>query len=917
MIGETLSHYRITGKLGEGGMGEVYLAEDTELDRQVAIKVLPGELSEDPERLERFKREAKAVAALNHPNIVTIYSIEESKGRRFLTMELVEGESLDRALPPGGLPLAKVFDIAVPLADALSSAHEKGIVHRDLKPANVMITPDARVKVLDFGLAKLAAEAGQMPADADATQMAPSSANLTREGVVMGTAPYMSPEQLQGKTVDHRSDIFSLGVVLYEMVSGARPFRGENSAALVSSIMRDTPAPVFELRADLPRHLGRIIQHCLEKDPRERFQTSLDVRNELKSLQREVESGTVTSVSGSTAMPVAASPIGVPTTPPVPSTTPASGAPSVPVSAVPPPPVGDQQSTVPQTAPSPIAPPVPMPPDASIPSSGDFQAPAAATPSSSVPVVDPSAVISTPVTPPSGPIQAASSSSKARMIGIGALIVVVALAAGWWLGRGGDDNTTSTPSETVAATPTGQAELAALDAETPSVAVLPFADRSADGDQEYFTDGLTEELINALAKAGDLRVAGRRSSFQFKNSDDDLETIGAKLNVTTVLEGSVRKAGDQMRITVQLVNVGDGFQLWSETYDRSFDDIFEVQDEIASSVATALKVTLTSGESVEEKSTSTDAYNLLLQAKFLLERSSREDNDEAIVLLNQALEIDPNYASAWAELGLGYFRRAFTADSEDVRDKAVDSGRRSLERALELNPDLPEALSRMGWVLGTQELDFVAADAFTQRALEVAPNNPIVLGNAASMASVFGRLDEAIAIQKRVLEIDPLDLTIYGNGANTFLEAGMYEESIDYLTKLQSLSPQYPFVHRGFAAVYLAQGRLEEALVEAESEPDKGSSLATLSMIHHSMGNRQMSDKSLAEYKSEFGDDNPYAVAGIHSHRGESDQAFALLERAYIVRDPQLSQIKTDVSLRSLHSDPRWDLFLAKMGLAD
>jgi TolB-like protein len=495
---------------------------------------------------------------------------------------------------------------------------------------------------------------------------------------------------------------------------------------------------------------------------------------------------------------------------------------------------------------------------------------------------------------------------------------VVALAAGWLLGRGGEEGETQTSEETpLAETSTNDVETSAVVGETPSVAVLPFADRSAEGDQEYFTDGLTEELINALAKAGDLRVAGRRSSFQFKNSDDDLKTIGERLNVTTVLEGSVRKAGDQMRITAQLVSVDDGFQLWSETYDRSFDDIFEVQDEIASSVASALEVNLTSGESVEEKSTSTDAYNLLLQAKFLLERSNRDDNDEAINILNQSLEIDPNYAAAWAELGLGYFRKAFTADSDEVRDKAVDNGRRSLERALEIEPDLPEALSRMGWVLGTQELDFVAADAFTGRAQEVAPNNPIVLGNAASMASVFGRLDEAIAVQKRVLEIDPLDLTVYGNGANTFLEAGMYEESIDYLTKLQSLSPQYPFIHRGFAAVYLAQERLEEALAEAEAEPDDSSRLAMLSMIHHSMGNRQMSDKSLAEYKSQFGDDNPYAVAAIQAHRGESDQAFALLERAYIVRDSQLSQVKTDVPLRSLHSDPRWEPFLAKMGLAD
>ncbi len=877
MIGTTLSHYRITAKLGEGGMGEVYLAEDTELDRRVAIKVLPSEVSEDEERLERFKREAKAVAALNHPNIVTIYSIEESGGRRFLIMELVEGEGLDRVLPPHGLPLAKVFDIAIPLADALAAAHEKGIVHRDLKPANVMITPDGRIKVLDFGLAKLAAETGQMPADADATQMAPSSATLTREGVVMGTAPYMSPEQLQGQAVDQRSDIFSLGVLLYEMVSGARPFRGENSAALVSSIMRDTPAPVFEQRADLPRHLGRIIQGCLEKDPRERFQTSLDVRNQLKSLQKEVESGSYTSMSGSAVMPAAAPPTTAPTTPP---------------------PSSASQAPAPSPATGTQAPP----------------------PSVAPPISDPSAALPPTAAPASSvPMQPAASAGKGKMIGIVSAIVVVALAAGWWLGRGGEEESVATPESqqaTGSETSTSVAPEAAVTATT-SVAVLPFADRSPEGDQEYLTDGLTEELINALAHSGDLRVAGRRSSFQFKNSDDDLKTIGDKLNVTTVLEGSVRKAGDQLRISAELVQVDDGFSLWSETYDRSFDDIFEVQDEIASAVAAALEVSPATDKSVESQSASTDAYNLLLQAKFLLERSNREDNDEAIRLLEESLAIDSNYAPAWAELGLAHFRRAFVASEEAVREASVRRGRQSLEKALEIDSNLPEALSRMGWVLGSQELDFIAADAFTKRALEVAPNNPIVLGNASSMASIFGRLDEAIELRRKVLEIDPLDLTVYGNGAGVLASAGRYDEALDHLTKLQSLSPSYPYLHNSFGNVYLAQGRLDEALIEAEKEPDEYSRLVLVSKVHYELGNRQLADQSFEQFRSEFGDENPYDVASIHAFRGEIEEAFALLERAYVVRDSALSGIKTDLYLQSLHSDPRWQPFLAKMGLAD
>ncbi len=283
MVGRTLSHYRIVEPLGRGGMGEVYLAEDLELGRHVALKLLPPHVADDPERLARFRREARAVAALNHPNIVTIHSVEEAEGVRFLTMERVEGRSLQEIVPKGGLPLERFLRLAVQLADALSAAHQKGIVHRDLKPANVMVTEEGRLKVLDFGLAKL----GGGPAEAGETLAA--TAELTQDGRILGTYPYMSPEQIQGKPVDHRTDIFSLGILLYEMATGERPFRGETSPDLISSILRDTPRPANELRPELPRQAARILRHCLEKDPELRFQTALDLRNELSDLEREIE----------------------------------------------------------------------------------------------------------------------------------------------------------------------------------------------------------------------------------------------------------------------------------------------------------------------------------------------------------------------------------------------------------------------------------------------------------------------------------------------------------------------------------------------------------------------------------------------------------------------------------------------------
>ena len=292
MIGTTVSHYRITGKLGSGGMGEVYEAEDTELGRRVALKVLPEHLASDPDRLERFRREARAVASLNHPNIVTLHSVEESDGRHFLTMELVDGKSLDALIPEAGFDLERLFELAIPIADALSAAHEKGVVHRDLKPANVMVGEDGRLRIVDFGLAKLWEESLE---DTD-TKLA--TEGLTKEGVAMGTAPYMSPEQLQGKEIDHRSDLFSLGILLYEMTTGKRPFKGQSSIELASAILKDNPDSVTDVREGVPRHLGRIIKHCLEKDPDLRFQSAKDVRNELAGLKGEVESGEVPLSTG-------------------------------------------------------------------------------------------------------------------------------------------------------------------------------------------------------------------------------------------------------------------------------------------------------------------------------------------------------------------------------------------------------------------------------------------------------------------------------------------------------------------------------------------------------------------------------------------------------------------------------------------
>ncbi len=374
--------YEILGAIGTGGMGEVYRARDTKLGRDVALKILPQEVAADPDRLARFRPEARTLAALNHPHIVTVFSIEEHDDVPFMTMELIEGCTLDQGIPEGGLSLARFFDIAIALADALSAAHRKHIIHRDLKPANVMLTDDGNVKVLDFGLAQ-AVDADVVRPGEDVTYL-----GLTQAGTIVGTMPYMSPEQIEAKPLDHRTDIFSLGIMLYELATGARPFRGDSSPGLMSSILKDRPEPVGERRPDIPGDVCRLIDRCLEKHPRDRIQTANDILVELKAQRRAWESG-----------------------------------------------------------------------------------------------------------------------------------------AGW----------AARPTERVA-----------------SIAVLAFTDMSAAKDQDWFCDGIAEEILNALTPLKGLRVAARTSAFSFKGKSDDLRTIGEKLNVTTVLEGSVRRAGDRVRITAQL-----------------------------------------------------------------------------------------------------------------------------------------------------------------------------------------------------------------------------------------------------------------------------------------------------------------------------------------------------------------------------
>jgi serine/threonine protein kinase/tetratricopeptide (TPR) repeat protein len=765
--GSRLGPYEIIASLGKGGMGEVYRAKDARLGRDVAIKVLPADVAADPDRLARFEREAKSVASLNHPNIVVLHSIEEAEGVRFLTMELVEGEPLDRLVTAGGMPLVRLLDLAIPLADALSAAHQKGVVHRDLKPANVMLSKDGRIKVLDFGLAKLTSDEFAP----GATQAPTMESPISSVGQVVGTVPYMSPEQLRGDPTDARTDLFALGVVLYELATGKRPFGGASAVEISSAILRDPPPPPRSVRADLPPDLDRIIGRCLAKDPERRVQTAKDVRNELELVRRIVGPG---------------------------------GAP----------PVRRERRETPKPK-----------------------------------------------------------------------------------------------------------------SDAPSIAVLPFANRSAGAEDEYFSDGLADELISVLVKIRGLRVAARTSSGTFKGKQVTIAEVGQALGVATVLEGSVRKAGNRVRISVQLVKVEDGYPLWSETYDRTLEDIFAVQDDIAQSVVKELRTTLL-GEAADSDASgdakadvaaaavgrgeNPEAHRLYLQGTYFLDRLTEGDTAKGIGYLKEAVALDPAHALAWVEIARGLSTQA--AYGWLTVHEGYARAREAVQHALALAPNLPEAHLRRSQIQSFYEWDWKAARESCKRALELAPGSVSAYSVAGTLEHYLGHFDEAERLLRRAVEQDPLSSRGYSALGYLYRSQDRFAEAEQAYRKSLELSPNRITAHHLLAWIYAEQGRKDEALREAELEPTEWGRLTALAHVHHCFGNKAESDAALARLIADHAADSAFQIAAIHGVRGETDAAFEWLERAYAQHDSGLSLAYIEPSFRSLHGDPRWQALVDKVG---
>jgi serine/threonine-protein kinase len=752
--GETLGRYRVVARLGGGGMGDVYRARDTILQREVALKVLAGDGNERRDRKQRFVLEAQAASALNHPHIVVIYDIGRERNLDYIAMELVKGSALDSLLTGGGLPLRDVLRFGEQIASAMEAAHVAGIVHRDLKPANIMITEEGGAKVLDFGLAKLTQNTSTDVALTSSAVAAP-----TLEGTVMGTVAYMSPEQAEGRPADARSDIFSFGAVLYEMISGQRAFRGGSAMSVMAAILRDQPVPLRGIVRDMSSGLEAVVTRCLEKAPVRRYQSMAEISMALAQVRDNI-SGSVMHARAAVAHPCAA-----------------------------------------------------------------------------------------------------------------------------------------------------------------SIAVLPFANLSADKENEYFSDGLAEEILNALTKVPGLRVTARTSAFAFRGKEQDVRTIANILNVETVLEGSVRRFGNRVRITVQLIKAGDGYHLWSERYDRDLTDIFAIQDEISSAIVTSLCEHLGYCMETPAKTRHTpplEAYNALLLGRYHRFRFTPDSYAQAKRAFEHGAEIDEDYGDIYANLALFHIAE-WALDITEPR-AAIEKARRSASKALELDPSMGLAHAVLGSIEAATDYDWSAAGARFTNALELDPNSPdIHVQYGYWFLRPQGRFRDAREQYRIALESDPLSPFARYTISEAYFFEGKFEEAIEACGKVLELDPNYwpPLTMKATALAF--SGRAEESresIAKALALAPGDLNIRAIAAVLAAVGGDEASARELAaELESRDGWRRmPGMLAMVYGALGDVDRAFLEAGRMIDLRLARALWIISPAH-RALQHHPRYPELLRRMGL--
>lgn len=740
--GTVVTHYRIVSKVGAGGMGEVYLADDSRLGRRVALKFLPKNLCADADMRKRFVREAQAAASLDHPNIVPVHEVGEYQGDPFFSMVHVEGRPLREIIHGESPKMDWVRDIGIQICEGLKAAHNKGIVHRDIKPSNILIDTNNRARIVDFGLASIA-----------------TMDNLTKAGSTIGTLGYMSPEQVRGDKTDFRSDLFSLGVVFYEMVTGRGPFSAENQATVLNSILNDQPKPPHEYRPDIPPMLQNIILKLLDKSPAHRYQSAGEVAEDLKNV----------SVHSS--------------------------------------------------------------------------------------------------------------------------------------------------SSIMAATP-----------ERPSIAVLPFANLSTDPEQEYFCDGIAEEVINALTNIAGLRVVARTSAFAFKGQNKDIRQIGRDLNVSTILEGSLRKSGDRIRVTGQLINVADGFHIWSERYDRKLDDVFAIQDDISLAIVNQLKIKLLSGEeqAIRKRiTTNLEAHNLYLKGRYFWNRRTKQFLIQAINLFEQAIALDPDFALAYEGLAEVYVVQL----SNDSGNKLLAQKATSMARkALEVDPSLTEAYCVLA-VVAFFEWRWEESVELFKKAVSLNPNYPTAHHWWSMALASFGKFDKALEHIEIARRLDPLSIAIGGMNCIVYNSMRQFEKAAAIGEEYRDLGESSQNFHFVFSMSLIGLGKLQEARVYVDKarqiiEQDQGKESigrdhkCFLGNLLAQLGDKEFGEQLLEKILSTEVPVSQYVdIALLCVALGRREEGITWFEKGIDAKSGAMALFWWSPSFESIKDEPRYIAALERSGL--
>jgi serine/threonine protein kinase/tetratricopeptide (TPR) repeat protein len=741
--------YQIIEELGKGGMGRVYRVLDKKLDEEVVLKLIKSEIGLDKTTVERFSNELKLSRKIVHKNVARMFDLNEEKGTHYITMEYVRGEDLRRLIRKMGmLSPGQAMPIARQVCEGLAEAHHLGVVHRDLKPSNIMIDEEGNARIMDFGIARSLRDKG-----------------MTGAGVMIGTPEYMSPEQVEGKEADQRSDIYSLGIILYEMATGKVPFEGDAALSIAVKHKTEIPKDPRELNPQIPEELSRLILRCMEKEKGRRYQRVDEILSALVAME--------------------------------------SGAPASDVIA----------AKVPDTEKTP--------------------------------------------------------------------------GAGW----------------------------------KKSIAVLPFSNLSPEKEQEYFCDGLSEEIINALSHVRELRVVARTSAFAFKGKEVDVREVGEKLNVDAVLEGSVRKAGDRLRITAQLINVADGYHLWSERFDRGMKDIFDIQDEVTLEIIGKLKIELLGKEKeqiVRHSTDNMDAYKFYLEGLYYWNKRTGKDLRKAAELFSQAIDKDPNYAMAYVGLADSYNLLPIYGDARPL--DAFPRAKAAATKALEINETLAEAHNSLAYVYERYDWNWKNAEAEFKRALELNPNYATGHFWYGELFMYLGRSEESIREMKRALELDPVSLIINTILSQAYLWAQQPDQALAQLHETLELDPNFPLTHHFLGNAYLAKHQFSEAIMELkkarELSGDAVMEVGTLGVAYGRAGKIEEARGILEELKARSQKQyiSSYWIGCVFGAIGDVDKLFELWSKAYEERTEWLIFIKSDPSLVPYRSDPRHKALLRKMG---